>query len=313
MPDNSSDNKLELSISTEKNTYYINEPIYLVARLTNTGSVPLPVPPPRIEPSGIPSNIGLSVKSSRGETLQPVSREKTGGIEISPRGDDLTTLNPGKSWVVVVDMLAAYGTGQDLGNMVFRRGRLDKGEYTIEAFYRASLAESGIMKSNPLNVSVRRTPTCELPAMKKLFKAHHLYRSEQPEEARQKALRIYRKVIRKYPTSRYLSDAYRMLVELSRGEKAGSIKKAVYDSQSKFADPVFLYNVAMHLEETAVMDRNILIDLLRKLYWRAPGTTFSEVIRQRLIFEEIVSRSLNKDEKGEAASGQSATSEEKQH
>lgn len=312
MLENEADRHLELSISAEKDSYYLDEPLYLVVRLTNTSSGPLPVPPPRIEPSGIPSNIGLSVKSSSGSTLQPISREKTGGIEISGEGNAFAALAPQRSWIVVVDMLAAYSQGHDMGNMVFRRGRLQRGEYTVEAFYKASFAHSGIIKSSPFRIRISGTPPWEWAAKKRIQKAHHLFRSEQSESARRKSIDIYKKAIRKNPTSRYLPDAYRMLVEISRSKPGRTIRNAVFDTQSKYRDPVFLYDIAMNLEETDVLDREALIQVLRDIFWRAPASTFAEIVKQRLVFEEMVTNSLKKDEADMAIAVQPGSSKEKQ-
>ena len=290
MPPNGSGGNLELSISTERVTNYLDEPLYLVARLSNTGSESLPVPPPRIEPSGIPSNIGLSFKSVGGKMIQPLSREKTGGIELSDRGDELSRLLPGSSWVVVVDLLAAYGRGHDRGNMVFRRGRLDKGEYDIEAFYKASFAHSGIIRSGPLRIIVKNPPLGDRSARQKIFKAHTLYRSDSTEPARRKAIKLYEEAIRKHPRSRYLPDAYRMLVELSREQTADTIKGRVYEAQTKYSDPVFLYDLTMHLEETDQMNREELIDLFYRIRWRLPRSVFAEIVGQRLKFEETIGK-----------------------
>lgn len=292
-------NQLALTIRTEKESYYIDEPVYLVARLSNPTSSPKPVLPPKIEPSGIPSNIGLLVKSSSGATLQPVSREKTGGVELTGGGGESIALDPGRSWVVVVDMLAAYGRGKDKGTMIFRRGRLERGEYTIEAFYRSSYAHSGIIRSNPVVIRVGRVPPWEWLAHRRMLKAHSLYRSERSREQRQEAVRLYEKIIRKHKKSRYLSDAYRMLTELSRDEDAPAIKAMVYSTHAKFRDPVFLYNFLMGLEETSRMERAELISLLGRFYWRAPGTAFSEIVKQRLTFEEMVAKAANAARKEE--------------
>lgn len=306
------DGQLELTISTEKDSYYVDEPIYLVARLSNKGPSALPVPPPRIEPSGIPSNIGLSVKASEGITLQPVSREVAGGIELTGQRSELTTLGPGKSWVVVVDVLAAYGRGTDRGNMIFRRGRLERDEYTIEAFYKASLEQTGIIRSKPLKLRIKRAPPWEWTARARILKAHKLYRSDSSDSMRQKAIKLYQKTIKKHPKSRYLADAYRMLVEVARDRDVDSLKWKVYETQTKFKDPVFLYDLAMHLEETAYMDRDRLIGLLRALAWRVPGSTFSEVVKQRLAFEEIVTKTLKKEEPAADTAGQEEASVEKE-
>jgi hypothetical protein len=301
MPDEEPGTQLALGISTEKESYYLDEPVYLIARLSNPTASPLPVLPPRIEPSGIPSNIGLLLKTRAGATLQPVSREKTGGVELTGGGGESMALEPGRSWVVVVDMLAAYGKGKDRGTMIFRRGRLSKGEYTIEAFYRSSYAHAGIIRSNPVTFSVGRLTPWEWMTHRRILKAHSLYRSERSEEQRLEAVRRYERIVRKHRKSRYLSDAFRMLTELSRDEDASAIKEMVYSTQATFHDPAFLYDFLMGLEETSRMDRGELIGLLREFFWRAPGTTFSEIVKQRLTFEEMVAQSANASKKDEAA------------
>jgi hypothetical protein len=245
----------------------------------------------------------MSFKSVGGKTIQPLSREKTGGIELSDRGDVSTRLLPGCSWVVVVDILAAYGRGQDRGNMVFRRGRLDRGEYEIEAFYKASFAHSGIIKSDLLKIIVENPPLGDRSARQKIFKAHAHYRSDSSEPARRKAVKLYEEAIRKHPTSRYLPDAYRMLVELSREQTPDSIKSRVYVAQTKYPDPVFLYDLAMHLEETEQMSRAELIDLLRRIRWRLPRSVLAEIVGQRLRFEETIGKYT---ESGEALSHEDA-------
>jgi hypothetical protein len=301
MASETEENQLELSISTEKESYCLDEPVYLIARLSNPTASPLPVLPPRIEPSGIPSNIGLLVKSKAGATLQPVSREMTGGVELTGGAGESIALEPGRNWVVVVDMLAAYGKGKDRGTMVFRRGRLPRGEYEIEAFYRSSYARAGIIRSNTVTISVGRVPPWEWMVHRLLLKAHSLYRSERSDEQRRQAVLLYEKIIRKHRKSRYLSDAYRMFAELSRDEDASAIKDAVYAAQAQFADPALLYNLLMGLEETPRMAREELMALLRQLFWRAPGSTFSEIVKQRLTFEEMIARAANAAKKDETA------------
>lgn len=295
MHDTASESRIELEIFTEKDSYIIDEPIYLIARLTNLSTEPLPVPPPVVEPSGLPSNIGLMVKSDSGDTIQPVSREKSGGIEIGAIVGERNQLLPGRSWVVVVDLLASFGRGQDHGNMVFRRGRFGKGRYVVEAFYRASFAQAGIVKSRAATFVVRDVPLSEMLARRRMLKAHRLYRSEQSERDQQQAVRLYERMIRKNRRSRYLPDAYRMLAEISRSEPPDRIRDRAFDAHAKFNDPVFLYNFAMHLEETPHMNRQQLRELLHRLFWRSPGTTFSEVVRQRLLFELMIDQACEEE------------------
>jgi hypothetical protein len=141
-----------------KEVYFVGEPLYLLVRLKNDSEAEIPVVPLKISSSDIAGNLGIVMTREDGVREFHPPYVESGPETISPAADLLPLLEPGGSWMVVVELLSYFSEEKGLISHPDNRIQIGTGSYSIQAFYRWDFQPSIVIRSETLKVEISRPP-----------------------------------------------------------------------------------------------------------------------------------------------------------
>ena len=276
---------LSLEVSLSRREVFIGEPIYLHVRLKNVSDGDLPVVPLKVSSSDIGGNLGVIMSREDGvREYHPPYVEAT-LTSISQAAEFLPLLEPGGSWIVVVDLLSYFSEEKELVSRPEDRIRIGAGTYQLKAFYRWDYRPSVVVGSNTLQVRVSPPP------MRERWKKSRIERAIRRRRSRR---------VRNGPVERcraIYSWGYTGLVSgdlIREGVKEGLEKDllgtigAFYViEENQVSPPYFLYDLITYRESLREDDKRDYRRFLDELIARWPDGFLGEVARQKKTFERI--------------------------
>jgi hypothetical protein len=201
---------LRFTISLEKNTYLIDEPIYLEVLATNISNYEIAI-------------LGMLPNASwryfqimlKGQSDQPVA-DHSGELYMYAEPNWLGwIMASGERWLLVKDLLDVFGKWGDAAHQI--RPFLPPGTYKVHVIYHTNPKafvgsnreneDKHTLYSNELQFEViEPAGGLEKVAHEKLIGAFSAYENERPKPHRQAAL--FKEFIDKHPNSHYLPIAY---------------------------------------------------------------------------------------------------------
>jgi hypothetical protein len=152
---------LRLEVSLGRDSFFLGEPIYLFLRLQNCSEKALPVVPLKVSTSDIEGNLGVVMSREDGVREYHPPYIETKRSSGSPTMDLLPLLDPGDSWIVVVELLSFFSEEKGLISLPENRIRIGCGTYNLQAFYRWDFQPNLVVRSEMQGVSIRKPPMQE--------------------------------------------------------------------------------------------------------------------------------------------------------
>jgi len=136
----------------------VGEPLYLLVRLKNDSNGEIPVAPLKISSSDIAGNLGIVMTRENGVREFHPPYVESGPETISPAAELLPLLEPGKRWMIVVELLSYFSEEKGLISHPDNRIQIGSGSYSLQAFYRWDFHPSVVIRSETLSILIDRPP-----------------------------------------------------------------------------------------------------------------------------------------------------------
>jgi len=284
-------------VSLEKASFRVGETIFLLARLRNDSDRDHPVTPLKVSSSDISGNLGIVLSREGGFRAFHPRYDRALLESISPVPEFIPLLEPGKSWIIAVELLAYF---QSAGGEISRPGnriRIGKGSYILQSFYRWDYRPSLVIRSNTLKVEIVD------PSSRERWEAWRFerdYRRMLGRVSRESPTALCREAYSGKYAGRFATDLARAaLWEGLKRDPIGTIGAFYIIEENRAALPHFLYDLITYweavreTEEEGAVSRRFLDELLTR--W--PGGFLEEVVLQKARFEDIASGKMPRAER----------------
>ncbi|MGI0015634.1 MAG: hypothetical protein ACREBU_19635, partial [Nitrososphaera sp.] len=204
---------LRLTISLEKQTYLVDEPIYLEMLTSNISNHEIGILPPRLGASWGHFELVLEDESHK-----PLEYRGVHATMYAPLDWSGSIMAPGERWLLLHDLLGMYGTWGDAAHQI--RRYLPPGTYKIQAIYHTNpkaftskdprQENEQTIYSDVLKFHVIEPTGIEREAYETLLTAFATHEAERQKSTHRNIL-LFKKLINDYPNSVYQPIAYSFL------------------------------------------------------------------------------------------------------
>ena len=274
-----------LEVSLCREVYFVGEPIYLLVRLKNDYHGDLPVVPLKISTSDIAGNLGIVMRREDGVREFHPPYIESGPKTVSPAIEILPLLKPGKSWIIVVELLSYFGGEKGLISRPENRIEIGSGTYNLQGFYRWDFQSSIVIRSEVLKVAIRKLPLGDRWRKWRFGRTSRCLISRlNREDPSRLCCEVYSR-----STSAWISgDLVRqVLLEGLERDPLETIGAFYIVEESQDAPPLFLYDLITYGESLADRENEVALFFLDELAARWPDSFIGEVAVQKQRFEEI--------------------------
>lgn len=279
-------NDISLEVSLSRDSYIVDEPVYLHVRLQNESDDVLPVVPLKVSSSDIAGNLGIVM--TREDGVREYHPPYAEGVltPISHAADLLPLLEPGKSWIIVVELLSYFSKEKGLIARPEERIRIGRGTYQLQAFYRWDYRPSLVVRSNT------RIVTVEPPPFRERWKRWWLEKGASwganRGDAGNDPVRACQEIYAADIGRLFTSDRIRSGIKRGMEEDLlGAIGAYYVVEENQDSPPYLLYDLITYREVMTEEEDEVYHRFLDELIARWPDGFLGEVARQKKMFEEI--------------------------
>ena len=274
---------LELSMAGE--TFGVGEPLYLLLRLKNISGKDLRASPLKVPSSDIGGNLGVVLSRHDGVREFHPPYDEAGEQSISSALEHLPILEPGQSWIIVVELLSYFSRKRALIPRPENRISIRDGTYDLRAFYRWDSRPGFVLRSETMKIRISRATLRE---KWRLWRTRRALRNRFDRSIREDPTQLCREAYSRGGRSSMTVDFVRAVLEewLER-DPLGTIGTFHLIEEVEQGPHLFLYDLITYKGSNSEEERIEGRRFLRELVTRWPDDYLGEVARQKQRFEEI--------------------------